>query len=102
MDRILILASAAEFADLQTALLSARENASAPSALSFGITLVCEPDNEAQALMASLGRVQFLCPEHDIWSSMPDLWQGESHVLMAHPAMRFTSADTAASSVQDS
>lgn len=90
MDRILILASAAEFADLQTALLSARENASAPSALSFGITLVCEPDNEAQALMASLGRVQFLCPESDIWSSMPELWQGESHVLMAHPAMRFT------------
>lgn len=90
MDRILILMSALEFADAQTALYSAKENAADPAALSFGITLEAEPDDEAHALMAALGNVLFLCPETSAWGAMPELWQGESHVLMAHPAMRFT------------
>ena len=90
MDRILILMSAVDFLDAQTALYSARENAADPAALSFGVTLENEPDEESQALMAALGNIQFLCPEADAWRSMPALWQGESHVLMAHPAMRFT------------
>ncbi len=90
MDRILILMSAVDFLDAQTALYSAKENAANPSVLSFGITLENEPDDESQALMAALGHIQFLCPESNVWASMPELWQGESHVLMAHPAMRFT------------
>ena len=90
MDRILILLSAADFLDAQTALYSARENAAHPASLSFGLALENEPDDESQSLMAALGNVQFLCPETDAWASMPELWQGESHVLMAHPAMRFT------------
>ncbi|MGN1370337.1 MAG: hypothetical protein ACI4WX_15815 [Aristaeellaceae bacterium] len=90
MDRILILLSAEDFLDAQTALRSAKENAAVPAALSFGVTLTNEPDDEAQALMATLERVQFLCPERDAWNAMPAFWQGESHVLMAHPAMRFT------------
>ncbi len=90
MDRILILMSAADFADAQTALLSAKENAADAASLSFGVMLENEPDDEAQALMASLGQIQFLCPESNAWASMPAFWQGESHVLMAHPAMRFT------------
>ena len=90
MDRILILMSAMEFADAQTALYSAKENAADPAALPFGITLEAEPDDEAHALMAALGNVLFLCPETSAWGAMPELWQGESHVLMAHPAMRFT------------
>ena len=90
MDRILILITAVDFLDAQTALYSAKENAADASSLSFGITLENEPDEESQALMAALGRVQFLCPETDAWRSMPELWQGEGHVLMAHPAMRFT------------
>ncbi len=90
MDRILILMAAADFADAQTALYSAKENAAEPSLLSFGVTLENEPDDEAQGLMAALGRIHFLCPESDEWRSMPELWQGEGHVLMAHPAMRFT------------
>ncbi len=90
MDRILLLMSAEEFADAQTALYSAKENAANPAALSFGLMLAYEPDAEAHALMAELGAVQFLCPETDAWQSMPEVWQGESHVLMAHPAMRFT------------
>ncbi len=90
MDRILILMSAPDFADAQTALYSANENAADASLLSFGVVLENEPDDEAQGLMAALGRIQFLCPEQDAWASMPELWQGEGHVLMAHPAMRFT------------
>ena len=89
MDRILILMSAEDFLDAQTALYSARENAADASSLSFGLTLENEPDDESQALMAALGRIQFLCPETDAWRAMPALWQGESAVLMAHPAMRF-------------
>ena len=90
MDRILILMAAAEFSDAQTALYSARENASEPAALSYGVTLTVEPDAEANAAMAALPQLQFLCPEEDAWRSMPALWQGEGYVLMAHPAMRFT------------
>ncbi len=90
MDRILLLMAAADFADAQTALYSARENAANAAGLSFGVVLENEPAPEAQALMAALGHIQFLCPENDPWRSMPELWQGESHVLMAHPAMRFT------------
>ena len=92
MDRILILMSAVDFLDAQTALYSAKENASDANLLSYGLLLENEPDEEAQALMAALGRVQFLCPEQNAWRAMPELWQGESHVLMAHPAMRFVKA----------
>lgn len=92
MDRILILMSAADFADAQTALYSARENAAEPAKLSFGVTLENEPDEEAMSLMSALGRIQFLCPARDAWQAMPELWQGEGYVLMAHPAMRFTRA----------
>ena len=90
MDRILILMSAVDFLDAQTALYSAKENASDASRLSYGVVLENEPDDESQSLMAALGHIQFLCPENDAWRSMPELWQGEGHVLMAHPAMRFT------------
>ena len=90
MDRILILMSAPDFQDAQTALYSAKENAANAAALSFGVTLENEPDEESHALMSALGNIQFLCPEENAWRSMPELWQGESHVLMAHPAMRFT------------
>ena len=90
MDRILILMSAVDFLDAKTALYSARENAASPGKLSFGVALQNEPDDESHALMAALGNIQFLCPEQDAWTAMPELWQGESHVLMAHPAMRFT------------
>lgn len=90
MDRILILMAAEEFADAQPALNSARNAAAEPEALSWGLSLNAEPDEEANAAMAALGMVHFLCPEADLWASMPTLWHGEGYVLMAHPAMRFT------------
>ncbi len=90
MDRILILMAAEDFADAQTALLSALENASAPASLSFGLILAEEPDAPSEHAMADLGRVQFLCREENAWKAMPLLWQGEGFCLMAHPAMRFT------------
>ena len=73
MDRILILMSAPDFLDAQTALYSAKENASNPAVLSFGVMLENEPDEESQALMSALGNIQFLCPETDAWRSMPEL-----------------------------
>ena len=90
MDRILLLMAAPDYAEAQTALYSARENAAHPDALSYGLTLREEPTPEEESAMAALQRVQFLCPAEDAWAAMPALWQGESHVLMAHPAMRFT------------
>ena len=60
MDRILILMTAEDFLDAQTALYSAKENASDATLLSYGLMLENEPDEESQALMAALGRVQFL------------------------------------------
>ncbi len=89
MDRILIVMAATEYADAQPALRSALENAAAPQHLSWGLTLTLEPDEEDLADMSALGMVQFLCPGSDSWSAMPLLWQGESYVLLGHPAMRF-------------
>lgn len=90
MDRILILMAAEEFADAQPALKSARNAAADPDALSWGLTLTAEPDEEAQSAMLALGHVHFICPAEDAWAAMPALWQGESYILMAHVAMRFT------------
>lgn len=90
MDRILILMSAAEYADAHSALKSARNAAAAPEALSFGLSLDMQPDEESIAAMEALGFVQYLCPAEDLWAAMPTLWHGESYVLMGHPAMRFT------------
>ena len=63
MDRILILMSAPDFLDAQTALYSARENAADASRLSFGVVLANEPDDESHAAMAALGKVLFLASE---------------------------------------
>ncbi|MBE5796168.1 MAG: hypothetical protein E7327_02180 [Clostridiales bacterium] len=90
MDRILILMAAEEYADAQPALTSAMNAAAAPDALSWGLTLTAEPDEDSMAAMQALGMVHFLCPAADLWQCMPALWHGESYVLMAHPAMRFT------------
>lgn len=90
MDRILVLMAAAEYADAHGALESARSAAAAPEALSWGLLMESEPDDEALQAMNALGMVQFICPAQDPWASMPLLWQGEGYVLLAHPAMRFT------------
>lgn len=90
MDRILILMAAAEYADLHAALTSARQAALSPAALSFGVALDAEPDEEALAAMTDLGIAQYRCPSEDLWTIMPEMWQGEGYVLIAHPAMRFT------------
>lgn len=90
MDRILILMAAEEFADAHPALLSARNAAAEPEAISWGLSLAAEPDDEAHAAMQELGMVHFLSPAANLWAAMPTLWQGEGYVLMAHPAMRFT------------
>lgn len=90
MDRILILMAADNYADAQQALDSARQTARSPEKLSWGLCFMEEPDESEMADMARLGAVLFNCPAEDCWSCMPQLWSGESHVLMAHPTMRFT------------
>lgn len=89
MDRILILMSANDYADAQQALSSAKAAAKAPGQLSWGLCFLEEPTADELAAMEALGAVQYSCPAEDAWESMPLLWRGESHVLMANPAMRF-------------
>ncbi len=89
MDRILILMAAAEYADAQPALDSARNAAAHPEALSFGLSLEYEPEGESLDALNTKDTF-FVCPQEDLWAEMDRFWSGESYVLMAHPAMRFT------------
>ncbi|MBQ8555334.1 MAG: hypothetical protein IJ438_05600 [Clostridia bacterium] len=90
MDRILMVMQTVEYADAEAALLSAKENAFFPEALSYGLVLTQEPDADAHAAMNALGLTQFICPGDDPWRAAPLLWQGEGYILLAHPAMRFS------------
>lgn len=89
MDRILILMDAPEFVDAQNAILSARQNAAHPEALSYGFTLQEYPEGESFEVLQSLNALFISMPEESIWAEMERLWAGEEYVLMAHPAMRF-------------
>ena len=90
MDRILVLMAAGHYEDAEGALRSALDNAAAPERLSYGVSLMEEPDEDAQAAMRTLGSIQFLCPGADSWQDVEALWQGEGFALIAHPAMTFT------------
>lgn len=90
MERILLLLAAPDWADAAQALQSAKTNAAAPERLTYGLSLLEEPDDEALSAMQAQGGVQYLCPGEDVWQEVEALWQGEGFILMAHPAMRFT------------
>lgn len=90
MDRILVLMTGNTFTDACGALQSARSAARHAEALSWGLLLENEPGDEELAVMNTLGAVQYLAPAMDPWAGMPLLWNGESHVLIGHPGMRFT------------
>ncbi|MBR3765498.1 MAG: hypothetical protein IKK57_13230 [Clostridia bacterium] len=90
MDRILILMDAHEYADAHNAILSARQNAAHPEALSYGFTLQEYPEDESFSALEALGALFIPMAEQSIWAEMERLWAGEEYVLMAHPAMRFT------------
>lgn len=90
MDRILVLMTGNTFTDTVNALRSARSAARNADAISWGLLLENEPDNGELTAMNALGAAQYLAPAMDPWRDMPLLWSGESHVLLAHPAMRFT------------
>lgn len=90
MDRILVLMAADSYHDADRALRSARDNAASAQRVSYGLTLMEEPDQDAMQAMLALGTVQFLTQTNDPWRAMPALWQGEGYVLLAHQGMDFT------------
>ena len=90
MDRILVLMAADSYHDADRALRSARDAAASAQRISYGLTLMEEPDQAAMQDMLALGTVQFLTQSGDPWRAMPALWQGEGYVLIAHQGMHFT------------
>lgn len=90
MDRILILMEAAEYVDAKGAIESARSNAAHPEALSWGFKLLEYPEDESYNALAAIHALFIPNPDADLWADMDQFWVGESYVLMAHPAMRFS------------
>ena len=89
MERILLLMSAATYADADPALRSAKAMALHPERVTFGLSLAEEPTDQESEAMVRLGNIQFLCPAYDCWQGILPVWEGESHILMGHPAMQF-------------
>ena len=89
MRRILLLIAADSWEDAEEAVRSARESARRPQALSFGLPLQREPDAAALEAMRTLGTLQYLTPARSPWEAVEELWQGEDHVMVAHPGIRF-------------
>lgn len=89
MEQILLMMSAPTFSDMQRALESAREAALHPERISYGVSLMAEPDEKETQAMLQLGNIQFLCPAEDSWQGVLSMWEGESHILMGHPGMQF-------------
>ena len=57
MERILLLMAATSATEAEAALQSALDNAFAPKRLSFGLSLLREPDEIEAAALRRLGRV---------------------------------------------
>ena len=89
MERILLLMSAATYADADAALRSAKAMALRPERLTFGVSLAEEPTDQESEAMVRLGNIQFLCPAYGCWQGVLPVWEGESHILMGHPGMQF-------------
>ena len=89
MDRILLLLAAEDYDEARGALESARMNAASAERISYGLSLMQEPEDGHHAAMRQLGAVQFLCPAYDSWMDAEALWQGEGFILVGHPLMRF-------------
>lgn len=90
MTRILILLSARNWEEAAGAVYSASQTAADPVRLSFGLSLAEEPTMEEQSAMREAGAIQYVAPGLTPWQDMEILWQGESCVLAAHQAMRFS------------
>lgn len=89
MERILLLMAATGAAEAEAALQSALDNALAPKRLSFGLSLLREPDEIEAAALRRLGACQFMAPAADPWQDFAELWQGEGFLLIGSPDMRF-------------
>lgn len=71
-------------------LQSAMEMAADPDRLSVGLSLSEPPAEEELFQLRIMSNRILLLPSADIWQVIEEAWQGESHVLAAHPAMRFS------------
>ena len=89
MERILLLMAATGAAEAEAALQSALDNALAPKRLSFGLSLLREPDEIEAAALRRLGACQLMAPAADPWLDFAELWQGEGFLLIGSPDMRF-------------
>ena len=90
MTRILMLLEAETWSEAADCLDSAVLNASEPEQLSFGLSLRTPPTEEERAAMDLFSPRLSLVSGLTAWSGIDPVWQGESHVLAAHPAMRFS------------
>lgn len=89
MERILLLTQGQDWQDIAAAIRSARTAAAEAGLVSYGLCLQDEPDADSQREMASLGSVLFTCGEGEVWTTFPDLWQGEELVIIADKGIRF-------------
>ena len=89
MERILLLMAATSATEAEAALQSALDNALAPKRLSFGLSLLREPDEIEAAALRRLGACQLMAPAADPWLDFAELWQGEGFLLIGSPDMRF-------------
>lgn len=87
--RILLLLSAASWADARECVESARRAAARPDGLSIGVSLTQAPDEASLREMCDVPGLQYLTPACDPWQDFDALWRGETHVLAGHAAMRF-------------
>ena len=74
MERILLLMAATSAAEAEVALQSALDNAFAPKRLSFGLSLLREPDEIEASALRRLGACQLMAPAADPWQDFAELW----------------------------
>ena len=89
MARILLVMAGEDYLSLEACVRCAVERASQPRRLSVGLVLRREPTPEENARMAQLPAPRFIVGEDSPWAAAPELWQGETWVMLGTPDMRF-------------
>ena len=89
VERILILMQAESCGACMRAMESARTMAAEPERISFGLSVSMPVDEAGAEAIRSMERVRVVSGSDSAVRAMPGLWQGETRVLLAHPAMQF-------------
>ena len=90
MERVLMLLYGADFDAVHDCLAEAVRTASVPDRLSLGVSLACPPDEKQLQEIAGMRVRTVISSDPAVWHAFPELWQGETYVLMAAAGMRFT------------